>query len=109
MRSAVPGAFAHPTYDWFHGIGRLGQTASPPSSAPHPASVSRNETRLLNGQAGVLHDRVPQSDMAPSHPRTSKARKGTPRIRAVFELRRRYLDELWKINVGSGFSAPPMT
>src|SRR5712672_1257207 len=23
MRSAVPRAFAHPTYDWFHGIGRL--------------------------------------------------------------------------------------
>jgi hypothetical protein len=22
-RPAVPGAFAHPTYDWFHGIGRL--------------------------------------------------------------------------------------
>jgi hypothetical protein len=22
-RSAVPGAFAHPTYDWFLGIGRL--------------------------------------------------------------------------------------
>src|SRR6516164_1012991 len=45
MRSAVPRAFAHPTYDWFHGIGGLPLCVS--ASLPRGESPEQHSVRRL--------------------------------------------------------------
>ena len=93
---------------------RSAKTAGSSAPAAATRSTSRYESNLTAVDPVTceikksIHLRLSRTTPARSRPAagSSSSRCWTARSRPIDDTT---LDELWKINVGSGFSAPPMT